>query len=313
MLVNRTVLAAKIETVYNVGVVPAVTDAILVENLSWSYANARMIERKPVRQSLAALQQVFAGTLLEISGDVEIKGPGAAYSASVRPELDVILRICGMGVTVNVTLGAETCIYSLVSTGHESGTIYLYLDGLRLILTGCRGSIDGNLKTGETGKFSFKILGHVGAATDTPIITPTYDTTTPPPVIGANFTIGAYAACIDALQFGPNWTVATPSCMNSADGYGEVILSARDSGGTFDPEAVLVATNDFHGQWRSGAVMAMTTGFIGGVQYNKYKVDQPAVSLRSIAPGDRDGKVVYALAYGAAETATDNEFAITFA
>lgn len=312
MLVNREVIAVKIESTYNVDSSPTATDAVLVENLSWSYAGARMIERKPVRQSIAALKQVFAGTLIEISGDVEIKGPGAAYSASVRPEVDAILRACGLGVTVVTTGGSETCTYKPVSTGHESVTVKLYTDGMLMPITGCRGNISGNLKTGETGKFSFKVTGHVGAVTDTALITPTYDTTTPPPVIGGGFTVGGYGAIIDALQWDMNNGIATPPNFNAADGFGEIVITSRDCNGSFDPEAVLVATHDFHGKWRSSNSMALTTGVIGGTQYNRFKVDMPAIAYRSLSPADRDGKRTYSIGYGAAESATDDEISIIF-
>lgn len=312
MLVNRELIVAKIETTYNTDASPAATDAILVENLSWSYAGARMVERKPVRQSIAALKQIFAGTLIEVSGDVEMKGPGAAYSASIRPEVDAILRACGFAATVVTTGGSETCTYKPVSTGHESVTVKLYTDGMMFAITGCRGNASFNLKTGEVGKISFKLTGHVAAPTDTALVTPTYDSTTPPAVIGGAFTIGAYGAIIDALQFDPSNSVAMPPNFNAADGYGEVVITSRDTNGSFDPEAVLVATHDFHGNWRDGDSMALTTGVIGGTQYNRFRVDMPAVYYRSVAPADRDGKRTYSMAFGAAESTTDDEVSIIF-
>lgn len=312
MLVNRELIVVKVGNSYGTDYAPGATDAVLVENLSWNYAGAKMVERKPVRQSIAALKQLFAGTLIEISGDVEIKGPGAAYSASVRPELDAIFRACGFGATVVTTPGSETCTYKPVSTGHEDDTVKFYADGMMFALTGCRGELGGNLKTGDKGMINFKLTGHVAGPTDVALITPTYDTTTPPPIIGGGFTVGGYSAIIEALQFNMNNTIATPPNFNATDGYGEVRITARDCGGTFDPEAVLVATHDFHGKWRSGNAMALTTGVIGGTQYNRFKIDMPAIAYRSLAPADRDGVRTYSVGFGAAESTTDDEVSIIF-
>jgi len=312
MLVNREVILSKIEPVYNVDSSPGAADAILVENLGWSYAGARMIERKPVRQSIAALKQVHAGTLIELTYEIELKGAGVAYSASVRPECDSSLRVCGFGATIDVTASAEKATYAPVSTGHESATKYFYADGHLIPVTGCRGNVSLNLETGNTGKASVTVTGHVGTVTDTALITPSYDSSVPPAMIGAGFSVGGYAAVINALQFDMSNTVATPPDINADDGYGEIIITARDCNGSFDPEAVLIATHDFHGGWRNGTDMVLTTGVIGATQYNRFKVDMPAIHYRSIGPGDRDGKRTYDMGFGAAESTTDDEVSIEF-
>lgn len=315
MLKKREVILAKIESAYGVDATPAAaTDAVFVEDPSWSHTGARMVERPGIRASLGQLQQVFAGTLMQVSFSCELKGPGAAYSATVRPEIDPLLRACAMAAAVVTTLGAETVTYTPLSTtgSIESCTIYFYRDGKRFILTGCRGTAEFSLDTGAIGKVKFTFTGHVAAEADVAVPTPTYDTTVPPPVKGGAFAIGAYSAIVKSLMVNLNNTIATPPNLSASDGYGEVRVTQRDVAGSFDPEDVLVATYPFVANWKAGTTAAIATGTIAGAQYNQYSFALPAVYYRELAPGDRDGVLTLAATFGAAESAGDDEVSLLF-
>jgi len=313
MLVAREVLLAKVETTYNTDAAPAAnTDAVLVENLNWSFEGARMHERKPIRSSIGKLQQVFGGTLRSVSFDVELKGPGAAYSASVVPEIGVLLRGCGMAETIDTTAGSETVTYQPASQNHDSLTLYYYQDGQLVILTGCRGNVQFSLEGGAPAKASFTFTGHSNAPTDVALPSPSYDSTVPAPFIGAAFDVGGYPAVISKLDFDMGNTIATPPDVNSADGFGAVQITARDVNGSFDPEHQLVATKAFENEWRTGASMALTTGTIGSTQYNRFAISKPAISYREISLADRDGVRTLGTVYGAHELTTDDEVSIVF-
>jgi len=313
MLTSRSGILAKIESVYNTDPTPVVgTDAVLVEDLAWSHAGARMNPRPALRPSLGQLQQVFGGTLLEVSFSCELKGPGAAYSATVRPEIDALLRACGLGATIVTTPGSESATYKPVSTALESCTIYLYRDGKRQIVTGCRGMADFTAVTGARGMVKFTMTGHVAAETDTALPTFTFDTAVPPAVKGGSFLIGAYAAIVNAVNVNLNNVVAMPSNLSAADGYGEIRITGRDVAGSFDPEDVLVATYPFLANWKAGTAAALDTGVIAGAQYNRYRFQLPVVVARELAPGDRDGITTFEFGFGAAESAGDDEVSLAF-
>lgn len=313
MLSNREVILAKIESVYNTDPTPsASTDAVLVEDPSWSHEGLRMIERAPVQASLATKKHLYAGSLKQVTFAMEMKGSGAAYSASVAPEMDVLLRACGFGRTLVTTGGSESITYEPASSGHESCTIYYFQDGIRHVLTGCRGNVSFNCEVGGRGMANFVMTGHSSAPTDVALPSPTYDSTVPSPFINGAFTIGGYAAVIDGLAFGPSNTIATPPDLNEADGYSRVYITKRDVNGSFSPEMTSVATEAFEAKLRSGASMALTTGIIGDTQYNRYTISMPAVSYRDASPGDRDGVRIYELPFGAAESSGDDEVAILF-
>lgn len=307
MLINREVILVKIETTYGVDPVPtAALDAVLVENIGWSNEGLRMNERPAIRANIGMLQQVFGGTLRGITFDVEIKGGGGAVD--VPPEYGPLLRACGIGETVDPGVDVE---YSPVSTGHESVTIYYFQDGIRYILTGCVGNPSFSLETGGIGKMSFTMVGHSVAPTDVALPTPVVLTTVPVALINVPFTIGAFSAVINALTFDVGNTVGNVPDMSAVDGYGQIRITKRDVAGSYDPESEVVATDDPHTDLINGTSLVLTTGVIGSVIGNRYKIDMPAVVYRDLSPGDREGVRVYDIPFGAAESAGDDEFTLT--
>lgn len=309
MLINREIILVEIETTYNTDPAPTgAANAVLVENPSWSHEGARMVERNNVKGTLAKDQQIFAGTLKQVTFDVELKGSGAA---GTPPEISHLLRACGLDETI---VASTSVTYAPVSTGHESCTIYYYQDGILHAITGARGNVSFALEAGGIGKFSFTFTGHDAGVSDAALPTPTYDSTVPPPAIGVTFSLGGYAAVINAFNFDLANALAMPSNISASDGYGEIIITGRDIAGSIDPEAVLVATNNYIGNWKSGATMAMTVGPVGGTAGNRCTFSFPDVYYREIAPGDREGLRTFDISFGAAESVSgaDDEISIVF-
>jgi len=304
---KRKLLLSKIEGVYQTDPTPSEsTDAVLVENLKWANAGLAMIDRPAVRTSLAALQQIYAGRLVTATFDTEVKGSGAAGTA---PEIGALLRQCGFGETI---VASTSVTYAPVSTSFESATNYIYEDGKLIKLTGCRGNVTFKLESNQKIMASYTITGHVSAQTDVALPTPTLDSTKPVPFNGASFAVGGFAGVISAISFDMGWKVATPPSVNSADGFGEIIMTERDVSGSFDPEDELVATNDWIGDFTAGTLMAMATGTIGGTAGNRVAFSWPQVYYRDVAPGDRDGVRTLDITFGAVESSGDDEVSIAF-
>lgn len=312
MLVKREVILAGVEGTYNVDPTLTGTDAVLVEEPNWSHESARMIERNPVNTSLAPYQHIYGGSLKTVTFNVEIKGAGAAYSASVRPEIDIFFRACGLAATVVTTPGSETVTYEPASAGHESITIYYYQDGTRHILTGCRGNPSGTLEAGGRVMVAFTMTGHWSTVTDTALVTPTYATTVPPVFVDATFSTDGFAAIIGSLNFDLTNQVVTPPDVNAADGFSEIQIVGRDVNGSFDPEHELVATEDFLGGYTAGTTGVISTGDIGSVQYNQFSISFPVTYYREASPGDRDGIRTLDISFAAIESSGDDEISILF-
>lgn len=307
MLTNREVLLVKDEGAsYNVDPTPTLAqNAILVEELSWAPANARLIERKPLRTSIGALKSLYGGMLVTVTFTTEIKGSGTAGTA---PEIGPLFTGAGCSETV---VAVTSVTYKPVSTGHKSVTIWYYHDGTLVKFTGCRGNFTCTMAAGAVGKIQWTFTGHLTTQTDVSATPATYDSTVPGVIIGTTFTVGAYAAVINQLVFDPNNSISAVPSFSATDGFGEVRVTQRDVQGTIDPELVVIATNDFLAQFKSTTSMALATGTIGTAG-NRYAVTMPAIAYRGYALGDREGIRTLELPFGAAESAGDDEFSVTF-
>ncbi len=308
MLEARRVLLAKIETTYNTDAVPAAaTDAVLIENLQVSLAGRRA-ERTPIRTSLAGVSSRYAGTLMQITFDTEIRGSGAAGTA---PDTSALFQACGFAETVVVSTSV-TYAPTSTPTLHKSLSIYVYRDGKLYKVTGCRGSFSVNLTTAAVGKISWTFQGHLVSETDATLASPTFDTTVAPTLKGVSFTVGAYSAVISALSFDMANAVAMPDNIAATDGYGEIRITARNLTGSFDPEDVLVATHNFLSIWQGDTQAALATGTIGTTAGNRYAISMPKVVYTEIGHGDRDGISTRDVQFHADETTADDEISIVF-
>lgn len=287
MLKTRHVLLAKVETSYNSEASPtAGSNAILVENLQWSFEGARRAERNALTTKFAPLKSLYAGSLIGLSFDVEIKGSGSAGTA---PELAPLLLGCGMSETV---VAATSVAYAPDNdpSNHESLTMYLYEDGIRYKITGARGSFSMSLQTAQAGKLSFKFVGHLLPNTaDTALASPTLSSVVPPVIKSVVFEVDSYEAIVSKLEVDPGITVATPDNMASDDGYGEIRITAMAPTFSIDPEATVLATYNWLTKWQSSASYLMQTGVIGTSAGNRYKFEAPAAVYTELGTGDRDG------------------------
>lgn len=302
-LVNREIILAKIEPTPGTDSVPVVgTDAILAENISHSTEGLRMNERPAVRQSIGKLQQVYGGMLRKVTFDTEIKGAGATYGAAVFPEIDPLLRACGLSATLVDTV---SWTYQVISTSHEYITIYYKADGIQYILTGCVGTPTFNYEAGAIAKISWEFIGHSVAPTDVALGTPTYDSVIPPVVINSTFTTGGFAAVINALSVDLGNVIANNPSVAAVDGYALGSITGRDVNGSFDPEAELIATKDFEGILRAGTQNTIIMGAVGPTTFNSHTLTLSRAYYRDISPGDRDGTRTYDIPFGCDNTSED--------
>lgn len=309
MLKTRSVILAKVESTYNTDPTPAAaTDAVLVENIAISPEGVRMIERKVAKPTFGSIKSVYAGMLVSVKFDCEMKGSGTAGTA---PEIAPLLKACALKETV-VAATSVTYKPSSVDTDHKSITLYFYEDGLRYKITGARGKVTFSLQTGAAGKASFTFTGHLVGPSDVAIVSPTYNAQVPPPVINAPFAIDSYSAVIAKLDFDLGIELATPDNIAATDGYGEVRITDMNCSGSFDPEATLVATYDWITKWKSSGTYALTTGAVGATGGNKYTVSMPAVLYSEIGTADRSGILTRDVKFMAVESSTDDAVSIAF-
>jgi len=307
-LVHRSVVLAKTETTYNTDATPtAAANSILCEKLSYKPTGLKMAKRSAIKATLGTLQQINAGYLIDVSMDVEIKGSGTAGTA---PELDALLLACGMASTISASTSVT---YAPASSSQKSATIYIYEDGSLYKITGCRGTYKLTAKVGEVPMISFTMTGHLGSVTDASLVTGTYVSTVPPALVNVPMTIGSsYNPIIETLELDIGNKVEMPPDIQAADAYGEVIIGDRDVKGKIDPEATLVSTNDYWGQFKSGTTLALDTGVVGATAGNQWELKAPKIYYENLGAGNRNSILTYSADFAATETNGDDEFSLIF-
>ena len=100
---------------------------------------------------LDALPGVPGELMARVSFDVRLRGKGAAYSASAKPEAGVLFRACGASETVDATPGTEKVTYKFPKApDHDSATfIFMQENAPSLTLLGARGDATFLLEAGR--------------------------------------------------------------------------------------------------------------------------------------------------------------------
>lgn len=313
MLTRRRIIAAKIESVEGTAEAITVADAGILAIDPKFDGDIKMYSRDNVKtNSLSKLQSIPGQKMGTISFKAELKGPAAAYSATVKPALGMYLRACGFAETVDVTPGAEKVTYLPASTGVPCLTMWLYEDGAVRKLVGCRGTVSFSGKIGEPIFADFKFTGVYDGCPALAMITPTLEASTPPVLLNAALTIDAYAAIFETFSVDMGNDVQLRPSANSAAGYLSAQIADRKPTGKLDPEMVLPAGYDFMGKWEGGAPAVLSLGPIGAVNYNRFTMGAPKCVYTKVGEGDRGGIITADLDIQLAMNTGDDEFKLEF-
>ena len=167
-LTRKRLIQVKKESTYGTDSTPIGTDALLVRNLEITPIEADVVSRDLIRNYLGNSPQLLAQTRVSITFQVELAGSGTAGTA---PRYGAILQACGLSETI---VASTSVTYAPVSSAFSSATIYFNNDGIRHILTGCRGTFTLNAEVGQIPTIDFTMIGVYNAPTDTAAPSTTY-------------------------------------------------------------------------------------------------------------------------------------------
>jgi len=241
-------------------------------------------ERDPVRSVLSPHPSAFGKRSGKITFKVELVGTEAAGSAIHYSDA---LKACG----VSETLVAETsATYKPASDSIPSVTMAMYMDGKIYKIWGAKGTAKLLLEAGKPGILEMEFTGADFSETDGALLSDgvSYNAIMPPTFQGATLTIDSYAAIVSKVEIDLGNAIALRPDANASSGHKSAVITNRKPTMSFDPENVLVATEDFLGNWRNGAEMAFSA-VIGSVAGNIITITAPKDQYQSITMSDRDG------------------------
>jgi hypothetical protein len=231
------------------------------------------------------------------------RGKGVAYSATVKPEVGLPLRGCGLSETVDTTVSAEKVTYQPSAT-HETMTIYVVINvpggaALSVQLVGCIGTYRWNARAGGVGRFDFSFMGALEERADITYVAGTLAKTPAFPTFkSAAFQIGTtnYAPRIADMAFDIANVVGAIPSINGAGGIAGHLILNRNPRVTLDPEADREANSAWWAALRDGAPLKDLSFQLGTAQYNRMKIRAsaaatPAATVQVVAQslGARDG------------------------
>jgi hypothetical protein len=235
--------------------------------------------------------------------------------AGVAPEFGEALKACGYEEIGNTTVDVT---YSPLSTfdgaGGNPGTSYtvaLLEDGLLYKMKGCFGNV---VFVGEVGIplfLEFTFTGALEGVEDDPLLTASYDAAVSPAFMGASFSTNFGGVYIPkgvtnfTIDTGNQVNVRTD--INETNGVYGARIDDRRSFGSFDPEMVLVATQDWYGIQTAGTTGTITTGLVSGAAKNQYTLRVNRCVLRPLGQTNRDGVRTLEVPFAVSAASTDVE------
>lgn len=282
MLYRKKYVLAKIESTYGTDPTPVGGDAILTKNCQISPQQGNRVSRDLDRASLGNDVEIATGLNTSISFDVEVAGAGVAGDA---PGYGTLLRACAFS---EVVTPGTSVVYSPVSSGFESVTLYYFHDGELHKMTGARGTVSFNLSRDGIPMMSFTFTGLHNAPTEPVVITP--DTSAfikPLPVTEANtpvYTVDGFDVRAEEFTLDIANSVVYRNVVNSES----VIITDRAPAGTLRFEQERIADKNF---WALAEAETLVPVAIehGTTAGNIVAIDGARVQLSQPTLNDSDG------------------------
>jgi hypothetical protein len=239
----------------------------------------------------SAVNDAYRGLTLTVTGGTGSGSTGIITSYNGTTKVATVLSWSstapGASSTYSIEAGA-TYVPSSTVADHKSATIYLYKDGVLHIMTGCYGTVSFEGAVNGYGKATFEFIGQYYVPTDIALPTsPTFESTTPKQVESALMTIGAYAAVISKFSLDAGVEVLPRLDANGTDGYDGTYIGGRAPTGGIDPEATLVADQNFWDKLASATEMALKFRF-GSVSGNIVRISAEKTQYTGLTYASRD-------------------------
>ena len=304
---KKRLIVVKKETTYGVSAEPtASADALLVRSLEVTPLNAEVVSRDLIRSYYGNSEQLVSQTSSSLSFEVELAGSGT----SAVPKYDAALRACGLSPTGST--------YSPVSSGFESATVFINIDGVLHKFLGCRGTVSISCTLGQIPTLKFDLMSLYNEPTDTAALTPTYALQATPLIFreGNTPTFSIYSNtsfCLQSFEFNLANEMVYRELVNCTK---QVLLTDRKPAGSVTIEAPTASALTTLRNFFNAAVTTASGGISlvhGTAANNTVTFTAPQVNVTAPTYSEQDGIVMMSVPYVAIPTsAGNNEFSLAF-
>ena len=306
-LTRKRVILIEAESSYGTDPTPAATDVVLVRDLSITPQSSDVVNRDVVRPYLGASQQLLANTRVECTFSVELAGSGTAGTA---PRYGSALKACGFSETVS---SGTSVTYEPISASFSSVTIHYNVDGVRHIVTGCRGTFVLNAAVGEIPSIDFTFTGIYNAPTDTALPSVTYGNQATPLVFKngntSGFSLLSYSGALMNITMDLGNSLVYRELVG---GTKEVLITDRAANGSVTIEAPTLAQKDYFVAALADTTLGNITVTHGTAAGNIVRVTSTKVDIGDVAYGEADGVTMLEIPYTLVPSSANDELSIVF-
>lgn len=307
LLTRKMALLAKIEAEYGTDPIPTgAANAVLVNNLKITPQHELISRDEVIVGDLSKLPHLIGKYWCDISFDIWLHGSGG--EVDTPPDFGVLLRACSMAETVNTDVSV---VYAPTSSDQESVTIYGYLDGIEHQIVGCVGNWSLVGEVGQPARMTFNMQGQLESIADESNPSLTIQNYGGPVVLDATWTYDSWTPPMSRFSLTLNNQIAEREDVHEESGIAGFFVGDRRPEGSFDPEAVTIATRDIWSNLKDINEGALSI-VIGADTGDIITIAAPKCAKRSVAYGDRGGKVVYEIGFGMYRDSGNDEITLTF-
>ena len=307
LLTRKRVILIEAESSYGTDPGMASSTVVLVTDLSITPQSSDVVNRDVVRPFLGASEQLLANTRVECTFSVELAGSGTAGAA---PRYGDALKACGFAEAI---VSNTSVTYTPVPSSFTSISIHYNVDGVRHIVTGCRGTFTVNAEVGSIPTIDFTFTGIYNAPTDTALPTIAYGNQATPLIFKNGNTSGfqllSYAGALQSLTMDAGVSTVYRELVG---GTKEVIITDRASNGSVTIEAPTIAQKDYF-------TAALTDSSLGNLQFlhgttagNKVQLISSKVDIGDVNYGEMDGVAMLEIPYTLVPSAANNEVSLIY-
>ena len=307
LLTRKRVILIEAESSYGTDPTMATSTVVLVTDLSITPQSSDVVNRDVVRPFLGASEQLLANTRVECTFSVELAGAGAAGTA---PRYGDAIKACGFAEAI---VSSTSVTYTPVSASFSSVSIHYNVDGVRHIVTGCRGSFVVNAEVGSIPTIDFTFTGIYNAPTDTALPTIAYGNQATPLIFKNGNTSGfqllSYAGALQSLTMDAGVSTVYRELVG---GTKEVIITDRASNGTVTIEAPTIAQKDYFTAALSDSTLGNLQFLHGTTAGNKVQLISSKVDIGDVNYGEMDGVAMLEIPYTLVPSAANNEVSLIY-
>lgn len=241
-------------------------------------------ERKYLHTTFSPIAPVNTLAQGTLDFKTELLGSGTAGTLQFD---DALWRMAGMKPTV---VAGTSVTYAPKSLNQESGTFFLYEDGILKKIWGCRGTNKIHLVSNTFAYCEWHYEGIAWDDVDAVLVEGTnYPTTVPPVVQNISFTFNGYTFVVPEITIDLANKLGMSKSVTSANGIERVLITDRVPTITFDAEAVTNAEFNLK-SFIQNSTQADCNIVVGTSAGNTITIDAPKASMKmNISEGDRDG------------------------